>query len=271
MDFVADESLQQEAVVSRLQGADANTRDSAGRSLLYMATKRKLGRGVSSVLARGAHPELADGQGQAPLHWAAQNADEQIMSILLERGASVDAYDLMGRTTLHWCIQKGMASSVKMLLDMGANPLHVTKSNETYLHWALRSGFPDTIGVSLLEMGVNPTVRNDRGESPLDVAMVAGDTALALYLSSESVVVEILERQKQEQASQSAGAGAGSSPVFATGSGAFARQGGIIKGPCEQWNHQTFKLTQSLAIKLTRAFPLLCRCYKHHQEERYDH
>ena len=49
MEALADESLSQEAVVARLQGADANNRDSAGRSLLYVATKRRLALVVSAM------------------------------------------------------------------------------------------------------------------------------------------------------------------------------------------------------------------------------
>ena len=123
-------------------------------------------------------------------------------------------------------------------------------------------------------MGADPTVRNDRGESPLDVASTAqtvlqgegasgggaaggeegerdADTALAMYLSSESQIVEMLGRQKEEQKEESIFGGA--SPVFATGS--RAREGGIIKQGFAAGAGAKFPKKKAMTIKLKPKAP----------------
>jgi len=116
---------------------------------------------------------------------AANQAKLEMMSILLEKGGDPNLPSpATGETPLHAATAKGFAEGmfdcVKLLLESGANPNAKAKSGiptstyyrdinvvgETPLHLAAAYGSKEMIEI-LLEYKADPSLKDDRGESPL--------------------------------------------------------------------------------------------------------
>jgi len=116
---------------------------------------------------------------------AANQGQAEMLKILLENGADPNiASPVTGETPLHAATAKGFAKDtlecVKLLLEAGANPNKKAKSEvstatyyrdikvvgETPLHLAAAFGSKEMIEV-LLQYNADPSLKDDRGESPL--------------------------------------------------------------------------------------------------------
>ena len=112
-------------------GADPNTRDINGCSLLHHAVAKGNIALVEYLLDRGADPDLRDAQAQAPLHAALKTGNLDLLDRLLDRGADPDLVDTRGWTVLDRLAEKGDRDSpaVQRLIVAGASyqkqlPLH---------------------------------------------------------------------------------------------------------------------------------------------------
>lgn len=150
---------------------EINTRDSNGRTALFIAAERNDLPAVNVLLEYGADPNIICPDQGAPLHFAAiargscciapllrhganiegmtswrQTAlhyvaayknDEHPAKMLLEAGANLDSRDLDGITPLQWAVVSNSEKVVKILLGSGANINNVDNSNNTAVRSAI--------------------------------------------------------------------------------------------------------------------------------------
>ncbi|MDR2548222.1 MAG: ankyrin repeat domain-containing protein [Rickettsiales bacterium] len=110
--------------------------------------------------------------GKRPLlHWAAQNGNIGIVEALLKKeGIKVNMQNTYGRTPLHYAAQNGRIGTVEALLKKEGIDVNVQDTyGMTPLHFAAQNGHTEAIK-TLLTGGGDPSLQNNRGETPRDLA-----------------------------------------------------------------------------------------------------
>uniref|UniRef100_A0A7S0ITV3 Uncharacterized protein n=1 Tax=Calcidiscus leptoporus TaxID=127549 RepID=A0A7S0ITV3_9EUKA len=168
--------LSNHVLVSELlhRGADSEERDAMFRSALHLAARadamRTLvtGSGVSSC-------EPPCGEQLVP------DAKVETLRVLLRAGARVTARDQFGFTALHHAAQAGHVLCIEFLLSLNislrlprAQIEAETNAEERPLHLAAAGGHEDAVRC-LLEHGAHPVKSNYIGQTPLHLAVAAGD------------------------------------------------------------------------------------------------
>jgi uncharacterized protein len=177
--------------------ASVDTRDPDGRTPLMLAALANDETAVTSLLARGADPNLRDSRGDTALVLAAEHG-VAIVRTLVEGGAEVDGANDEGRTPLMTAAEHSL-DTVRYLLEHGADsshrdgaglsPLTVARaagnkdaesvlraagaheSKEELLHEALRKG-DDAAVRGLIQQGADLNARDsDSYETPLMAAL----------------------------------------------------------------------------------------------------
>jgi len=183
--------------------------DKAQRSPLFYACANM--QTLTAVLLIEVAPQmvqLCDGNGDTPLHAAASSGGVELIELLVSRGgADVNGVNLLGISASHLAKER---RCLEVLFDAGADiylrdkqkrsPLFVScamdrrdcaeficeiieieggslqevdRRGDTPLHAAACNGSADCCGM-LLEMGVEPGVRNKKGLRPIDLAARRG-------------------------------------------------------------------------------------------------
>lgn len=115
-------------------GADANTTDDSGETLLHLASRHSMG--VRSLLTHGANPDALDREGFTPLQRAITFSQLETARELLEGGADANIPTPFGNTPLHLALshEKSLTTA---LLQHGANPNARDRNLRTPLHQAI--------------------------------------------------------------------------------------------------------------------------------------
>jgi len=143
------------------------------------------------LLALGADPNVCIG-GVSVLAVSAVSGDLEETRMLLDGGALPDRpLDSGGGTPLLSALEAGHCDIAALLLDRGANALHTTDGGTGALHELAMSPVPadeaghrkqQACGARLLDLGLAVDVRNGRGATPLMLATVRRNRALAQFL-----------------------------------------------------------------------------------------
>lgn len=191
--------------------ADARTSPRAGAVKLAVAVYRNQGDAVASAIASGAEPDAFDDIGRPVLHLAARLGHDEALTELLDHGAAVDAVDIIGFTALMVAARESREYAVRELLVHGADvhhradpngheltPLHLAaiggnlailraiaaagaslddpgRDGTVPLLWALAEQHLDCV-VVLIELGADPTLENELGQSVAGIAREFGIT-----------------------------------------------------------------------------------------------
>ena len=128
-------------------GADPNSRDATGATLLMYAVIHGSRESVRLLLDRGAYVNAANGNGSTALMWAA--GDTTMAKLLLERGAAVEARTADGTTALAVAARYGNAESLRLLLERNALAASSPEAREELLRIAYSK--PDSTMLRILE------------------------------------------------------------------------------------------------------------------------
>ncbi|HEU5459188.1 MAG TPA: ankyrin repeat domain-containing protein [Pyrinomonadaceae bacterium] len=138
---------------------------------------------IRAVLEAGADVNASDAEhDETAIILAAKFGDAEIIRMLIDAGAEVDARDDKGRTALFFA-QVGSDSFARLRAagadiqakDREGNTILIRKVSES-------ASLPEVD--ELLRLGIDPEVRNEAGESALDVAVSLGLVRIIEQLTS---------------------------------------------------------------------------------------
>ena len=138
-------------------------------------SNRRSGNTRDDLLARDI--AYRDNRSRGHLHLTAAQGDADFVNELLKMGANYKACDKEGNTPLHLAARGGHHGAVVRLLEYGDEIVNYqNKAGETPLHEVAGRGHRDTIE-ALMMYGADPTIRDNRGRTALDVAVELASTA----------------------------------------------------------------------------------------------
>lgn len=105
---------------------------------------------------------MVDADGHQPLHLA-------VIKALLNLGADVHQASPYEGPLLTIALRRGNWWLVPILLQHGAD-INQKFQGDSPLHWAVRFGTADLVRLLLVQEGIDVDVRDDEGNSPLDLA-----------------------------------------------------------------------------------------------------
>lgn len=167
---------------------------------------------VRLLVKYGADIESNDNDGCTPLWSAMVHARPVVMEELIRAGAEVNPPRALGQTLLFSCRNRGDLRKVKLLVasgtdvfvrdDDGGTMVHCTSNQpdllrfmiaqgidvnaqehdgKTALHWAVLYDVMESVRI-LAENGADPTIRDEDGQTPIDIALAEGQAHTAHYL-----------------------------------------------------------------------------------------
>jgi len=118
----------------------------------------------------------------SPIHAAASHGKLDIVRMLVDNGARINELRHDGKTPLHVAAMKGDRDLVAFLLARGAFVnVPDEQMGRTELHAAAVGGFSEVVTI-LLEHEADPAVRDDMGQTPMNLALNHGFRPLAYQL-----------------------------------------------------------------------------------------
>lgn len=168
--------------VTRLlaRGADPNTPDEQGNTLLMVAIRHKNTALADLLIDAGAKLNLRNRYGETAIMLASYNGLGGVVEKLYVKGAEINH---KGWNPLLYAASAGHAEIVQLLLDGGV-PVNATSDNgTTALMMAARGNHTVTVKV-LLKNGADPNIRNEAGGTALQWALARNREEVAELLKS---------------------------------------------------------------------------------------
>lgn len=152
-------------------GADPNAKNNDGDTPLHQTAKWGREYVAKLLISAGTDLRAKNKYGWTPLHYA---ANESVAKLLLDAGVDPNANSNFGHTPLHYAASHGSSDVVRILIDSGAKLNAKNKNGETPLHVAsaLYGDSFERMVKGLIEVGANPTILDDQGRLPEDVAKI---------------------------------------------------------------------------------------------------
>ncbi|MDX2152443.1 MAG: ankyrin repeat domain-containing protein [Bryobacteraceae bacterium] len=133
-----------------------------------------------------------DAKGTTPLHYAAVYGSDASVRLLLEAGADVKARNVAGATPL--ILGAYSPSKAKLLLAKGADVKARSKGGRTAMHVAAgRAGGAGTLRL-LLDAGASVDEGDERGQTALQQAAMAGDLEAVQLLVARGANVNLADK-----------------------------------------------------------------------------
>ena len=159
------------------KGANARARDRVGSTALHAAAVDREVRIAEALLAAGADVNARTTDDVTPLMASIGSpySDAKMSLTLIRAGADVNIVDSNGETALWIAITDSSEEVIEELLRRGANPNVQARAlgfpGYTPLHMAAINGSTKTVDL-LRRYGADPAIRNDEGQTPLDITNV---------------------------------------------------------------------------------------------------
>ncbi|XP_051979068.1 SH3 and multiple ankyrin repeat domains protein 2-like [Xyrauchen texanus] len=165
-------------------GAHLDFRSRDGMTALHKAARAKNQIALKIMLDLGASPDYKDRQGLTPLyHTVTVGGDPSCCEVLLCANASVGCHDENVWHEIHQACRYGHVQHLEHLLFYGAD-MHVQNaSGNTALHICALYKQEKCARV-LLVQGASKDVKNSRGQTPFQVAIIAGNFELAEFIKN---------------------------------------------------------------------------------------
>ncbi|XP_077992722.1 poly [ADP-ribose] polymerase tankyrase-2-like [Glandiceps talaboti] len=138
-------------------------------ALLDAAKKGCLARVQKLVTPENINCRDSQGRNSTPLHLAAGYNNVEVAELLLENGADVNARDKGGLIPLHNASSYGHVDIAALLIKYGTCVNATDRWSFTPLHEAAQKGRTQLCAL-LLAHGADPTMKNQEGQTPLDLA-----------------------------------------------------------------------------------------------------
>uniref|UniRef100_A0AAQ5ZTU1 Poly [ADP-ribose] polymerase n=1 Tax=Amphiprion ocellaris TaxID=80972 RepID=A0AAQ5ZTU1_AMPOC len=129
------------------------------------------------------------GRNSTPLHLAAGYNNLEVAEYLLEHGADVNAQDKGGLIPLHNAASYGHVDIAALLIKYNTCVNATDKWAFTPLHEAAQKGRTQLCAL-LLAHGADPTMKNQEGQTPLDLATVRDHYFIIMLLGTSYTVTE---------------------------------------------------------------------------------
>ncbi|CAN8022810.1 unnamed protein product, partial [Ixodes persulcatus] len=160
-------------------GALLDFRTKDGRTALHRAVERNNLEALRTLLDLGASPNYKDARGLTPLYYTVLwNADPQLTELLLHDHAQPGIADPQGWQEVHQACKHGLVQHLEQLLFYGADMNARNASGNTPLHVCAVNDRESCARV-LLFRGADPAALNYANQNPYQVAVIAGNLALA--------------------------------------------------------------------------------------------
>lgn len=140
-----------------------------GPMLLGIALEKGHREMAMYLITAGAPLDSRETQGQTLLHKAVYGGDAELVRELLAKGLDVNAGDDYGDTPLSHAAYRSSVEAVRLLIQAGADLNVQGMLRNTALHHCVRMGRKDLVPI-LVDAGADWDLRNQRGESPRDLA-----------------------------------------------------------------------------------------------------
>ncbi|WP_265032114.1 ankyrin repeat domain-containing protein [Wolbachia endosymbiont (group A) of Merzomyia westermanni] len=140
---------------------------------------------VRGLVAQGANIDTNNKNGNTLLYSAAEIGDLNLVKLLLDNGANIEAKNGEYQATpLHGAVENYRIDVVKLLLNRGANVNAEDKDNWTPLHYAADTNSLDIAKV-LVDAHANLGAKGNYGKTPLDIAKDKGHNNIVEYLEKK--------------------------------------------------------------------------------------
>ena len=199
------------------KGAKVDAADARGLAPLHVAVQNGHISTAEILIVHRARIDIRDAQGYTPLFLAARSGRLDMTRTLREAGARVDVKNAFGMTPLHDAVFGDHADVVEYLLAQDAPPDEKDNRGVMPLDWALENGSIEVVRLFLagqkdvderkwefgrtflhqtailgqkeiadlvLSRGADLNARDERNQSPLDLARISGREEMAEYLVS---------------------------------------------------------------------------------------
>ncbi|MFP3030404.1 MAG: ankyrin repeat domain-containing protein, partial [Wolbachia sp.] len=140
---------------------------------------------AKGLIAQGANIDTNDKNGNTLLYSAAEIGDLNLVKLLLDNGANIEAKNGEYQATpLHGAVENYRIDVVKLLLNRGANVNAEDKDNWTPLHYGADTNSLDIVKV-LVDAHANLGAKGNYGKTPLDIAKDKGHNNIVEYLEKK--------------------------------------------------------------------------------------
>ncbi|MHB9146875.1 MAG: ankyrin repeat domain-containing protein [Candidatus Amoebophilus sp.] len=186
------------------KGADIHTTDQYRDTPLLCACDNDQLEVVKYLIEKGADVNAKGQYGQTTLHWACRQGYLEAVKYLVEKGANIHATDNSGNTPLNWACRQGYLEAVKYLVEKGADVNAKTKwvtefeyeygySEHEYVEdkydytpllCACENDHLEVVKY-LIEKGADINAKNQKGETPINIARQKKYKALVNLLTEK--------------------------------------------------------------------------------------
>lgn len=169
-------------------GANVNTRDGSGKSLLLLATIDKHVEMATLLTEKGADVNLQDNIQDSPFLYAGATGQTDLVKLFLAHGARFDVFNRYNGTALIPACERGHVETVKVLVGTKGFPVnHVNRLGWTALMEAIVLGNGSKKYQEIVQLlkdgGADPGIPDHDGVTPLQHAQRRGFTEIVSILS----------------------------------------------------------------------------------------
>ncbi|WP_240775557.1 ankyrin repeat domain-containing protein [Sphingobacterium psychroaquaticum] len=167
-----------------------NTANQQGESLLLLATQRNNVAMAELLVSRGADVNQQASNLDSPFLFAGASGFTKLVSLYLKNGARFDIFNRYNGTALIPACERGHVETVRLLANTPNFPIdHVNRLGWTALIEAVILGdgsakYVQIVNV-LLQAGVNPSIADNQGVTPLQHARKKGFTNIVTLLEGK--------------------------------------------------------------------------------------